>query len=138
MDNSKDSQMGQSIRVLIADDIYRVRHELVTALQLAAKFSQARISVVGEAQNGAEAIEQATLLHPHLILMDLEMPGTEGYIATRSIKSTHPCIKIIILTIHGSADNRQAAFDAGADAFIEKGGPINELLQTILMYGRSV
>jgi len=129
--------MQKSIRVLIVDDIYQVRQELATVLKLAARLAPPDIEVVGQAQNGLEAIEQAKKLHPDVVLMDLEMPGMNGYTATESIKSTRPSIKVIIFTIHGENDERQNASKAGADAFIEKGIPIGELIHTIQRFGRA-
>ena len=135
MNDEKCNDREQSIRVLIVDDIYLVRHELGTVLQLASKTSLPKIEVVGEAQNGFEAIERAASLHPDVVLMDLEMPGMNGYLATETIKSTQPSVKVIIFTIHGKNEERQNASQAGADAFLEKGIPIGELLHTIQRIG---
>ena len=90
-----------------------------------------KLEVIGEAQNGSEAIEKARTLGPDVILMDLEMPILDGYEATRCIKSVLPSILIIVLTIHSDSTTRRNAVQAGADAFIEKGAPLEELLQAI-------
>ena len=87
--------------------------------------------MIGEAQDGREAIQQAQSLHPDVILMDLEMPVMDGYKATRLFKQTTPAIWIIALTIHGDLISRQKAIHAGADAFVEKGAPLEELIQKI-------
>jgi DNA-binding NarL/FixJ family response regulator len=87
--------------------------------------------VVGEAQNGEVAIQQAKLLYPDVILMDLEMPVLNGFIATQCIKSLYPSIFIIILTIHDDPATRQKAAQAGADAFIEKSAPPDGLIREI-------
>ena len=120
-----------SIQILIVDDIPQVRKGLTTMLRLASKNMQPEIEVVGEAQNGREAIQQAQKLRPDAILMDLEMPVMNGLIATQSIKAVDPSIFIIILTIHDDSASRQEAARAGADAFIEKSAPPAGLIRTI-------
>ncbi len=123
--------MPGEIRILIVDDLPQVRLGLATMLKLATKNLQHKIEVIGEAQNGIEAIEQARMFHPDVVLMDLEMPVLNGFSATRAIKSMSPSISVIILTIYGDPATRQNAEQAGADAFIEKDAPINQLLQAI-------
>ena len=120
------------IRVLIVDDVLLVRQGLATMLKLAAKNSSPHIEVIGEAQNGAEAIQQAQKLRPDVVLMDLEMPLLDGYEATRQIKITLPATRMIILSIHAGADEQKLAQLAGADCFIEKSSPLEGLIQAIL------
>lgn len=133
--HATDKHIEEIIRVLIVDDLPQVRQGLTNVLKLATKNLRPRIEVAGEAQNGNEAIELAQRLHPDVVLMDLEMPVLDGYSATRSIKSTNPSILVIILSIHNDLSARQNAMQAGADAFIEKGAPIGELLQAIQRSG---
>jgi len=131
---AKDLNMNierEGIRVLIVDDLPQVRHGLATVLELAGKAYKPKIDIVGEAQNGREAIQQAQILHPDVVLMDLEMPVLDGFWATQYIKATNPSILIVALTIHSDLATRQKAAQAGADAFIEKGAPLEELLQAI-------
>lgn len=125
------------IRILIVDDLPQVRQGLATVLELASRKIGLGIEIVGEAQNGLEAIERAQLLHPDVILMDLEMPEMDGWVATQRIKSSHPSIFIIALTIHGALAARKKADHAGVDAFIEKGAPTEELIQAIRRSERS-
>jgi DNA-binding NarL/FixJ family response regulator len=122
------------IQVLIVDDIPQVRQGLATMLELATKKTLPKIKVIGEAQNGNEAIQQAQALHPDVILMDLEMPVVNGFQATQSIKTKDPSVFIIILTIHDDLATRQQATIAGADAFIAKSVPLDELVRSILQY----
>jgi DNA-binding NarL/FixJ family response regulator len=122
----------ESIRVLIVDDAPQVRQELATMLCLATRNMRPKIEVIGEAQDGTEAVALSERLHPDVVLMDLEMPVLNGYCATRSIKSKHPSTFIIILTIHDDLISRQNAVIAGADAFIEKSAPLEKLIQAIL------
>ena len=121
----------KSVRVLIVDDIPQVRQGLATMLKLAAKNIMPKVELVGEAQNGSEAIAQAQVLHPDAILMDLEMPVLDGYTATQCIKSKDPSIFIIILTIHDDLATRHKAAQAGADAFFGKSAPLDGLIRVI-------
>ena len=121
----------EKIRVLIVDDVPQVRQGLTIMLKLISRNITPMIEVIGEAQNGSEAITQAQMLQPDVILMDLEMPGLDGYAATQSIKSASPSILIIILSIHGDPASRQKVIQAGADAFVEKGAPLEELIRAI-------
>lgn len=116
------------IRLLIVDDVPQVRQDLNSLLSL---FSE--IEIVGEAANGLEAIHQAEALHPHVILMDLEMPVLDGYMATQQVKAHNPACKVVALTVHGYEEARQRALNAGVDAFIVKGAPVESLVEAILM-----
>ena len=119
------------IRILIVDDLLRVRQGLVTVLGLAAMKTGLAIKIIGEAQNGIEAIQQAQLLRPDVILMDLEMPAMDGYEATRCLKTIDPACRVIVLTVHDNEAARQKASRVGADAFLVKGAPVECILQTI-------
>ncbi len=119
------------IRVLIVDDVPQVRLGLAIMLKLAARNITPGIEVIGEAQNGSDAIIQAQILKPDVVLMDLEMPGLDGYQATQSIKSADPSILIVALSIHSDPSSRQKVIQAGADAFVEKGGPLDDLFSAI-------
>jgi DNA-binding NarL/FixJ family response regulator len=114
------------IRVLIVDDMAQVRQDLRTVLPL---FGE--IEIVGEAADGREAAAQAMALRPDVVLMDLEMPVLDGYESTRRIKAQCPGIRVIALTLHGYAAARDRAARAGTDDFIEKGAPLQALVQSI-------
>jgi two-component system, NarL family, response regulator DesR len=116
-----------STRVLVVDDISQVRQDLCTVLTLAGD-----IEIVGEAANGEEAIRQAVALRPDVILMDLDMPVLDGYEATRQIRACGPACRIVVLSVHGDAVARRKAVQAGIDAFIVKGAPVDSLVQAIL------
>jgi DNA-binding NarL/FixJ family response regulator len=122
----------KTMRVLIVDDLPAVRQGLATMLQLVARKVSPAIEVVGEAQNGHEAVLQAQALHPDVILMDLEMPVLDGLEATRQIKAAQPAPRVIILTIHTDLDTQQRAREAGADDFVVKGASYQILLNAIL------
>lgn len=114
------------IRVLIVDDVERVRQDLCTFLSLTGN-----IEVVGEASNGLEAIRLFQALHPQVVLMDLEMPIMDGYEAARQIKSLYPSCRIIALSIHAGEMQRQQALEAGMTDLIAKGAPLEMLLRAI-------
>lgn len=120
-----------NIRVLIVDDLAHVRQSLASVLELASKNFPTRVEVIGEAENGQEAIRQAEELQPDVILMDLEMPVLDGFKATRSIKQANPKVGVIVLSIHDDPDARRKAMQAGADAFLEKDTPLEMLLQAV-------
>ncbi len=128
----------ENIRLLIVDDLPQVREGLATVLKLAARTAKAAVELVGEAQNGHEAVERARSLHPDVILMDLEMPGLDGYEATRQIKAEQPDLRVIILSIHADAEAQQRAHAAGADGFITKGESYGTLLNAILTVNTSM
>lgn len=114
-------------RLLIVDDVSQVRSDLRTLLPLTGD-----ILVVGEAANGLEAIRQADVLHPDVVLMDLEMPVMDGYEATRQIKGKLPACRVIALTVHAYPEAFERALHSGADAFVVKGAPLASLVQEIL------
>jgi DNA-binding NarL/FixJ family response regulator len=122
----------ESIRVLIVDDIRQVREGLKTVLTLATKNTRRKIIVIGEAQNGNEAIQQAAVLQPDVVLMDLEMPILDGYEATRQIKAGQPATRVIILSIHAETEAQQLAQSIGADGFVTKDSSLENLLNAIL------
>jgi DNA-binding NarL/FixJ family response regulator len=115
-----------NIRMLIVDDVAQVRQDLRILLALSCD-----VEVVGEASNGLEAISQAEIHQPDVILMDLEMPVLDGYAATRQIKNLNRSCRIVALTVHGYEEARQKALQAGVDAFIVKGEPLEKLVQAI-------
>ena len=110
-------------RILIVDDQAVVRNELRNVLELTGT-----VSIVGEAVNGWDALRQARALKPDIVLMDLEMPGLDGFEATRQIKLGHLARAVIVFTVYASAAYRQKAQEAGADAFVVKGTDLHTLL----------
>jgi len=79
----------------------------------------------------------ALLLHPDVVLMDLEMPVLDGFEATRQIKAGLPGIRVIILSMHASLEDQELARSAGADGFLAKGGSYKELVEAILSNQKS-
>lgn len=118
--------MEEKISVLIVDDNPRVRRDLRGALAL-----DEHVEIVAEAANGIEALAAAGQYHPDVVLMDLGMPGMDGYEATRLIKARRLANFVIVLTVHAYPAARECAEAAGADAFIVKGADLQEMLATI-------
>jgi len=114
-------------RILLVDDVEPVRWDLCTVLTLSGD-----LEIVGEAANGLEAMRLAESLQPDVVLMDLEMPVMNGYEAARLIKALCPECRIIALTVHDYSEARQKAIQAGVDAFIVKGAPVESIVQSIL------
>jgi DNA-binding NarL/FixJ family response regulator len=114
------------ISILIADDNTRLRGLIRRMLT-----QEPDLQVVGEADDGAEAIRLTHLLRPDIILMDLGMPRVNGLEATRRIKAERPETKIIILTVHTEDAYRRAAEATGSDAFLLKRTIMTALLPAI-------
>jgi DNA-binding NarL/FixJ family response regulator len=118
-----------SIRVAIADD-----HALVRAGFRALIEAEPGLEVVGEAADGAEAIELARTAQPDVVLMDIRMPGTDGVAATSQITSQQPAGRpgrVLILTTFDLDEYVYAALRAGASGFLLKDTPPAELLAAI-------
>ncbi len=105
----------QTVRILIADDHEGFRRSLRAFLS-----TQQGVQIVGEAADGVEAVEKTEILHPDLVLMDLDMPRRDGFEATRCIKAAVPRTKVVILSIHGGDVYRRMAWKYSADGFIDK------------------
>lgn len=116
----------ETIHVLIADDHTLFREGLVSLLE-----SVSEIEVAGTVENGGQAIRAAADLQPDVILMDLQMPETNGIDATREIIQTSPHIGVIILTMFEDDDSVFAAMRAGARGYILKGADQKDLLRAI-------
>lgn len=91
-----------------------------------------RITVVGDTNNGQEVLKLVETVIPHVVVMDVTMPGIDGLEATHLIKAHHPGIRVIILTLYDAL--RTSAAAAGADVFLVKGCPIEHLIKAIAAY----
>lgn len=113
-------------RLLIVDDHSIVRKGIVMFLQ-----TEPSVEIVGEAEDGEDAIRQAGNLKPDVILMDLVMPGADGIEAIAKIKRCLPNIKIIALTTFDDENRVSAAMEAGADGYLLKNADGEALLQAV-------
>lgn len=128
--NEIRSPSGDKIKVLLVDDHSMVRQGLRTFLELQDD-SAMRITVVGEAVNGIEAVELAQRTQPDIVLLDLVMPQMDGIQAIPKIIAGSPNSRIIILTSFGEEDKVLPAIRAGAQGYLLKDIPPNELVRAI-------
>ena len=114
------------IRVLVVDDHAILRDGIHSLLE-----SQEDIIVVGEAGDGSEAVELVGKLLPHIVLMDISMPKTNGLEATRLIKEQYPKVNVLILTQHDNREYIAPALAAGASGYVLKRSGRREMLNAI-------
>jgi len=113
-------------RILVADDHPAFRTGLQQMLQ-----DVPDLTVVGEAETGAEAIELAQQLAPDVVVMDLRMPEVDGIEATRRLQQVAPSAAVIVLTMFEDDDSVYAAMRAGALGYLLKGSQQDEIVRAI-------
>lgn len=119
------------IRVLIADDHTIVRQGIRVLLQ-----AEPDLDVVGEAEDGRQAVQLARDLQPDVVVMDLSMPGMDGMEATRVIKHTVPQVQILALTMHESDEYFFRVLQAGALGYVLKRAAAGDLLHAVRAVAR--
>jgi pilus assembly protein CpaE len=119
-------QPRERIRVLIVDDIAETRDNLRKLLSF-----DAGIEVVGAAASGREGIELANEFRPHIVLMDINMPGMDGITATEAILQDLPATQVVMLSVQGETDYLRRAMMAGARDYLTKPATGDELMSTI-------
>ena len=119
------------IRVLVADDHPVVRHGLCTMLEIEDDFV-----VVGRAADGEEAVEQARLTRPDIILLDVQMPRMDGIEALRRIRADDPQARVIVLTTYRNEDYIFPSLAAGASGYLLKDASREELAEAIRAVAR--
>ena len=118
--------MKSKIKILIADDHPLMRQGLATLLD-----ADPGLQIVGDAKNGADAVEKAGELKPDVIVMDLSMPVMDGVEATRRIREANPGTKVLILTTYGTSADIAHAIDAGASGALVKDAEYDRLISAI-------
>ncbi len=119
--------MGERIRVLIADDHPLFREGLRSSLA-----SHPDCELVGEAEDGLQAVEAARRLQPDVVLMDLRMPLCDGVTATRRIVEQDPAVRVLALTMHEDDASVLSVIQAGARGYLVKGDTADSVLRAIV------
>lgn len=121
------SESAEPIRVLLVDDHAIVRAGVRTMLATSAP----DVIVVGEATGGVEAVSLAARLEPHVVVMDLEMPGGDGETATRELRALPNPPRVLILTMHEERERLLSLLDAGATGYLAKDATRSDLIDAI-------
>jgi DNA-binding NarL/FixJ family response regulator len=122
---------GTPVRVLLADDQALFREALATLLEV-----RPEIEVVGEAGDGAAALERSAVLRPDVVLMDLHMPVLDGIAATRRLKVEQPEVRVLALTTFDDDEDVFAALRAGAVGYLLKDVASDRLVEGLLAAAR--
>ena len=123
---SGKQETSPRVRIVLADDHRVMRKGLCSLLE-----GTLDLEVVAEAGDGLRAVELADRLRPDLILMDLSMPRMDGLEATRRIKARHPGIRVIGLSMFDDEQSARKMLEAGAEGYLLKTGPHEELLAAV-------
>jgi DNA-binding NarL/FixJ family response regulator len=118
--------MTLPIRILVADDHPIVRDGLVAILG-----TQPDLHVVGEVGDGVELVAQAGSLQPDVVLTDLEMPGLDGVAAIQQVRQVSPTTRVVVLTAYDTDERIIGALRAGAQGYLLKGVPRQEIFAAI-------
>ncbi|WP_327009851.1 response regulator transcription factor [Dactylosporangium sp. NBC_01737] len=118
--------MTQPIRLLIVDDHPIVRDGLRGAFAGTAEFE-----VVGDADDGATAVERAVELRPDVVLMDLRMPAVDGTEAIRRLRQQAPEVRVLVLTTFDTDQDVLPAIEAGATGYLLKDAAVEDLLRAV-------
>lgn len=126
MTELRRSPAARRIKVVLADDDGGFVESLRTMVD-----GQPRLSVVGIAGDGIEALELVEELAPEAVVIDLHMPRLDGVSAVARMRKDHPGLCLIALTGDGEPELHRAVEEAGADAVLMKGAPLDELAERI-------
>jgi DNA-binding NarL/FixJ family response regulator len=121
----------ERIRILLADDHALLRAGVAALLRMEEDFE-----IVGEVGTGEEAVTQAALLRPDLVVMDLAMPGIGGLEATRQIIALEAGTRVLILTVHAQEEYLLSVLEAGASGYVTKQSADDELREAIRTVAR--
>jgi DNA-binding NarL/FixJ family response regulator len=122
---------GHPIRILLVDDHAVIRQALRMLLE-----SQPELEVVGDVENGREAVQAVERLNPDVVLMDVVMPGLNGLEATRQIRRSSPGTKVVMLSGFVDEDQLLDALRSGASGYIIKKSDVSELVLAIQTVNR--
>jgi DNA-binding NarL/FixJ family response regulator len=122
--------MNNPLKLLLVDDHAVVREGLRALLAIDPRFE-----IVGEASEGEGAVAAADALRPDLVVMDVSLPGINGVQATRQLKSQHPNMRVVALTVHEESGYLRSLLDAGASGYVLKRSAASELLRALHVVG---
>jgi DNA-binding NarL/FixJ family response regulator len=114
------------LRLLLVDDHALFREGLISLLSYQDDFI-----VVGEAEDAESALAQARALEPDIVLMDVELPGEDGVLATQRLKMEMPAVTVVMLTVHDESQTLFEAIKAGAQGYLVKNVRSRELLEQL-------
>ena len=126
-EESMSGKEGVSFKVMLVEDDDGFRRSLAGLLM-----SRFPSIVLGEAADGAEAMEKVESFVPQLIFMDIKLPGQSGLEVTRRLKALHPDIQVVMLTSYDFPEYREAARASGAYGFLSKGSSTAEEIQDLV------
>jgi len=126
MGGSARGSSAEPIRTMIVDDHALFRRGLEMVLE-----SEPDIDLVGQASDGAEAVEKAGETLPDVVLMDIRMPRSSGIEACRALKDVVPSAKIVMLTISDEEEDLFEAIRAGASGYLLKDIPLDEVAEAV-------
>jgi len=118
--------MSGMIRLLIADDQALVRGALAALLEL-----ETDLEVVAQVGRGDEVVAAALQHHPHVALLDVEMPGLDGIAATHALRKALPACRVLVVTTFGRPGYLRRAMEAGASGFLVKDTPSAQLADAV-------
>ena len=118
--------MPEKIRILVIDDHPVVRDGLVAILS-----TQPDFEIIGEAGSGQEAIDKAAALQPDILLLDLQLPDLDGVQVLQNLRQRYPQIQAIVFTAFDTDERILGALQAGAQGYLLKGAPREELFQAV-------
>ena len=118
--------MNDRVRVLLADD-----HTLVRAGVRRILESEPSLTVVGEVADGDAALEFVHGNPVDVLVLDLTMPGSDGFVVLRRVKAESPAIKVLVLTMHANAEYVARAVQDGADGYLLKDSAVQDLVGAI-------
>ncbi len=121
------------MKVLIVDDSAIVQERLMSMFD-----DQKGIQIVGQAQNGIEALKFIKQHKPHAVILDIRMPGGNGINVLQHIKQIDPSIKVIMFTNYPYSQYRIKCLESGADYFLDKSAEFNKIPEIIIKLAKAI
>lgn len=118
--------LSTKIRLALVDDHSLVRDGIKALLSVVPN-----VAVVGEAENGARAMEMVEQCKPDLLLVDINLPDINGLVLTRKIREKHPSLRVLVLSMHDSKEYVSESLRAGASGYVLKNSPSREIVAAI-------